>query len=119
MSPKPLAATALEAITTGPARQKRDTIASILRLFAKGHAVVDGAYGNTATDREAYLDAQISPSKVWIVNEEGVLKNVGTGHATSYSEQAADINRLYPHVERKKKKKDEETTVLPKDNGDD
>ena len=32
---------------------------------------------------------------IWIIDAAGELKNVGTGHVTSYGEQALNVNTLY------------------------
>ena len=42
----------------------------------------------------------ISPSRTWIVNEEGVLRNVGDSTRSTYTYQAENVERLYPIVKR-------------------
>ena len=76
--------------------------------------VILAGYGNKETDTKAYLAAGLQPSTVFIVNPEGwlqwhrrsdlpihcfltgELKNVGTGHISSYQKQIELIQNLYP-----------------------
>ena len=100
MSPKPVPNAAMEAMFTGPDKQKRSTLQGIFALFSRGASAARGAYGNAETDTLAYLQAKIAPELVYIVNEEGVLRNEGDGSKSSYKAQAEDIDRLYPPVNR-------------------
>merc|ERR1719188_1317894 len=101
MSPKSLTAAVVEEVTSGPAAQKARTLNSVLSLFEMGAATVDGAYGNAETDEEAYRRVLISPARIWMVNEQGVLRNVGDNTKSTYTQQAENIDRLYPIVRRK------------------
>ena len=98
LSPKKVSETLSEHFNEGPAAQKLRTIKSFLSLFKKGPKVVDGAYGNTDTDEEAYRDAQISRKRTWIVNMDSVLRNVADGDKNSYVYQCEHIDKLYPRI---------------------
>ena len=58
--------------------------------------MIYGAYGNANTDTVAYMDVGIRPNIVYLVNKTGQLRRVSDGHLTSYGEQAANANQLYP-----------------------
>ena len=42
----------------------------------------------------------ISPARIWIVNEQSVLRNVGDNTKSTYTQQAENIDMLYPIVRR-------------------
>ena len=98
LSPKKVSETLSEHFNEGPAAQKLRTIKAVLSLFKKGPKIVDGAYGNTDTDEEAYRDAQISRKRTWIVNMDSVLRNVADGDTNSYVYQCEHIDKLYPRI---------------------
>ena len=56
LSPKTVSETISEHFSEGPAAQKLRTLKSVLSLFQEGPKIVDGAYGNTDADEEAYRD---------------------------------------------------------------
>ena len=61
LSPKTVLETVSENFNEGPADQKMRTLNSLLSLFQEGAKIVDGAYGNTDTDEEAYREGQAGP----------------------------------------------------------
>ena len=53
-SSKTVAGTVRRQLNEGPAAEKLGMLQSILSLFKAGPDIVDGAYGNTGSDEEAY-----------------------------------------------------------------
>ncbi|TRY73126.1 hypothetical protein TCAL_09171 [Tigriopus californicus] len=97
LNPKPTSEALVEAVT-GPQVQKILTLRYIISLFESGPSVVNGAYGNTPNDREAYIVTGIDPGKVFTVNEAGTLTRASDGAETSYQGQSDIITELYPSV---------------------
>ena len=95
MSPKPLAEALYEG-STRPDIQKVATLRSILGLFDFGPEVIEGAYGNTALDKRAYLTVNIAPERIYIVNSDSQLTNVANGSVTTYEMLAQNVDDLYP-----------------------
>ena len=83
-------------ITADPEIMKIAILRSILDLFDLKQDVVVGAYGNKNTDTETYLKCGIRGSKIYLINEDSKMINVGTGNVTSYPLQAQAVNDLYP-----------------------
>ena len=74
------------------AQRKTATLQNLVDLFNGGSSVVYKAYGNQDTDTKAYVNVGIPQDKIYTINEESEMKNVGTGKATSYREQAELID---------------------------
>ena len=68
----------------------------MFQLFERKKDAIYGAYGNSNTDVEAYLKTGIKSELIYLVNETGKLRQVGTNSVTSYGEQALHVNELYP-----------------------
>merc|ERR1719186_1663814 len=86
-----------EVVYKTPYIEKSKWIDEMNNIFV-GDAIV-GAYGNKETDTKAYQNSGVPLERVWIVNPEGVLKNVGTEEETSYPDQAENVDTLYPKIE--------------------
>ena len=80
---------------TSPHFPKIATLKNILNLFEFGPEVIEGAYGNTALDKRAYLDVNIDPFRIYIVDGEGELTNAGNGSVTSYETLAQNVEEIY------------------------
>lgn len=102
-SPEPLISSLLaEVVHQNPDVQKTKTLLDVWNIFnSNNKANIDdtivAGYGNKETDVKAYTNAGISRNHIWLVDSSGVLRNVGTGHVTSYEEQALSVHSLY-HV---------------------
>lgn len=83
---------------SNPNIAKTKTLREIFALFTIQENVVKGAYGNKRTDTIAYMDAGITPDKIWIVDTDGVLRSAKDGRETSYEEHAERVHDLYPNV---------------------
>ena len=77
---------------------KTATLRSLMELFKLRHNVVLGAYGNKNSDTEAYLNIGISRDRIFIINKQSKMTNVGTGQDTSYKQHANSIDKMYPAV---------------------
>ena len=77
---------------------KLSALNSLLALFDLKETVVSGAYGNKDSDSQAYLKAGIADNRVFLVNPQSVMINVGTKEDTSYVDQVHQINsdKIYP-----------------------
>jgi len=90
-----------EVVTGSPHVQKTKMIQELWATFKSENRtdindVIVAAYGNKETDTKAYLQSGLSPQRVFIVNPQGELKNVGTGQVSSYQTQAEIIDTLFP-----------------------
>ena len=54
LSSKTVSGTVSRQLNEGPAAEKLGMLKSVLSLFKAGPDIVDGAYGNTGSDEEAY-----------------------------------------------------------------
>ena len=97
MSPKTFADAISDALTD-PSPVKAETMMSFLKLFDIKDNVVLGAYGNRNSDTKAYLDVGISTNKIYLVNEDNVLRRVSDGQRSSYFNHASDVNEMYPKI---------------------
>ena len=59
---------------------------------------MSGAYGNKESDVEAYRNIGIPDEKIFIINKQSQMVNIGTKQDTSYKKQAADVDNLYPNT---------------------
>jgi len=75
---------------------KTKAIRSLANLFDERQDAIVGAYGNKNSDVEAYMDAGIRPDRIYLINEDSVIRNAKTGRKTSYGELVANIDALYP-----------------------
>ena len=55
-SSKTVSGTISRQLNEGPAAEKLGMLQSVLSLFKAGPEIVDGAYGNTGSDEEAYRE---------------------------------------------------------------
>ena len=83
-------------ISQDKAAIKLSTLQSIIELFDAKENVIAAAYGNKDTDTKAYLDSGIDPNKVFLVNEEGHMIDIGTVTKSSYVEQFQNVNTMFP-----------------------
>ena len=97
MSPKTFADAMKDALTD-PSPVKAETMMSFLKLFDLRENVVLGAYGNRNSDTKAYLDVGISTDRIYLVNEENVLRRVSDGQRSSYFNHATNVNEMYPKI---------------------
>ena len=63
-----------------------------------GETIV-AAYGNKETDVKAYTNCGLPKERMYIVNTYGELRNMGSGVVSSYNEQAAGIESIFPRLE--------------------
>ncbi|XP_040571687.1 phosphatidate phosphatase LPIN2 [Lepeophtheirus salmonis] len=97
MSPKPLSDAIIDSTLGSPRWTKAKTLLTLLKLFREGSGVVWGAYGNKKHDAEAYRDAGIPNSRIYLVNPKGELRREdGEGGRTSYTQQQSELEILYP-----------------------
>ncbi len=96
MAPKSVAGALLDETVGSPAETKAETIESVLDLFEVGVEAVHVAYGNKDTDTEAYSKAGIPEDKIYIINEESVLRRISDDRISSYPDQAENINQFFP-----------------------
>ena len=77
---------------------KTATLKYLMNLFKNKSNIVHGAYGNKDSDTEAYRNIGIPDDKIFIINKQSHMINVGTKLPTSYKEHAKFIDRMYPNV---------------------
>jgi len=87
-----------EVVTRTPAVQKTKTVKEIQEAFNNLPDTIVAGYGNKDTDKKAYEDSGISSERIFIVNPEGELTNIGTEEVSSYGEQVEQIHSLYPDI---------------------
>lgn len=87
-------------ISQDKAAIKLSTLHSIIELFDTKENVIAAAYGNKDTDTKAYLDSGIDPKKVFFVNEEGHMIDIGTETETSYVEHFHNVSTMFPKYKR-------------------
>ena len=56
-----------------------------------------GAFGNKETDTVAYSNVGIPLDKIYILNKESQVFNVGTRKIYSYSELADKVDKIFPN----------------------
>ena len=79
-----------------PSVIKIGVLKTFLNMFTKNHDTIVGAYGNKETDTTAYLNAGISPNKIYLLGKNSKILNVGTKQEYSYTELAYNVDRFYP-----------------------
>ena len=77
---------------------KTATLKYLMNLFKHKSNIVHGAYGNKDSDTEAYRNIGIPDEKIFIINKESHMINVGTKLPTSYKEHAKCIDKMYPNL---------------------
>ena len=86
----------LNGLSQDKAANKLATLQSLLNLFDLKAKVVEGAYGNKDSDTKAYVDSGIPDNKVFLVNKQSEMINVGTKEKTSYMEHFKNVAQMYP-----------------------
>jgi len=92
-----------EVVTGRPDEMKTSLIRKVWGIFKEqegkeiGETIV-AAYGNKETDVKAYSNCGLPKEKMYIVNTYGELKNMGSGVVSSYQEQAAGIDSIFPKL---------------------
>lgn len=79
-------------------RAKTVTLQNLMNLFKHKSSIVSGAYGNKDSDIEAYRNIAIPDEKIFIINKQSQMVNIGTKQDTSYKKQAADVDNMYPNT---------------------
>ena len=77
---------------------KSATLKYLMNLFKNKSNIVHGAYGNKDSDTEAYRNIGIPDDRIFIINKQSHMINVGTKLPTSYKEHAKFIDKMYPNV---------------------
>jgi len=94
-----------EVVTGRPDVMKTSLITNLWEIFKEeelsdiGETVV-ASYGNKETDEKAYTNCGLPKERIYIVNTYGELKNLGSGVVSSYGEQAAAIDSIFPKLEQ-------------------
>merc|ERR1719320_848765 len=65
-------------------------------MFNDPQDVFYGAYGHENTDSYVYRDAEIMPSRVYLIDQEGKMFNMETKEETSYRQQSEMVDSNYP-----------------------
>ena len=92
-------------VTGRPDEMKTSLITKLWEVFKEeekseiGETIV-AAYGNKETDVKAYTNCGLPKEKMYIVNTYGELRNMGSGVVSSYQEQAAGIDSIFPKLQR-------------------
>jgi len=93
-----------EVVTGRPDEMKTCLITKLWETFKEeerseiGETIV-AAYGNKETDVKAYTNCGLPKERMYIVNTYGELRNMGSGVVSSYNEQAAGIDSIFPRLE--------------------
>ena len=94
----------LKVVTGRPDEMKTSLITKLWETFKEeerseiGETIV-AAYGNKETDVKAYTNCGLPKERMYIVNTYGELRNMGSGVVSSYNEQAAGIESIFPRLE--------------------
>ena len=86
------------------ATRKTDTLKLLTDLFSHGSQVVVSAYGNKDSDTQAYANIGVPKNKIFVIDNQSVIKSVGTGELTSYKEQTEKLDQIYPPLSSDKLK---------------
>jgi len=111
LSPHPFISSLLtEVVKKNPHEEKAETILDIWRAFDNTNMnnimdTIVTAYGNKETDVAAYVNAGIDKNKIYIVDSQGHLVNIGSGAVSSYGEQVNSVHNLYPNISHMKHSK--------------
>ena len=81
---------------TDPNIIKTSVLNSVLSIFKCKEDVILGAFGNKQTDTVAYSNVGIPLDRIFILNKDSQISNVGTRKIYSYSELANKVNELFP-----------------------
>ena len=95
--PAAISDTAFSAAEKGAAA-KTATLKNIMELFTLKSDVVYGAYGDEYSDTKAYLNIGIGIEKIYLIDKQGYMINIGTGAKTSYKQQSDNIDEVYPSM---------------------
>ena len=76
---------------------KTMTLKNLMALFNNKSNQVFGAYGNKDSDTEAYRNIGITDEKIFIINKQSHMVNVGTQKPTSYKDHAKNVQAMYPN----------------------
>jgi len=93
-----------EVVTGRPDEMKTSLITNLWEIFKEdvksdiGETIV-ASYGNKETDVKAYTNCGLPKERIYIVNTYGELRNLGSGVVSSYEEQAAAIDSIFPKLE--------------------
>ena len=71
----------------------------ILDMFQSSDEIIMGAFGNRDTDTIAYMNVNISPEKIFVLDKDSNMVNVGTEIHLSYTELANTVDIIYPKIE--------------------
>ena len=82
---------------TDPSVVKTSVLNSFLSSFKCKEEVIVGAFGNKETDTHAYSNVEIPLDKIFILDKESQISNVGTKKTYSYSELADKVDSLFPN----------------------
>ena len=74
---------------------KTQTLKNLMDLFHAKSSRIYGAYGNKDSDTEAYRNIGIPDERIFIIDKQSHMINVGTQEPTSYKEHANSINIMY------------------------
>ena len=74
---------------------KTQTLKNLIALFNNKSNQIYGAYGNKNSDTKAYRNIGITDNKIFIIDKQSNMINVGTQKPTSYKEHALDIDKMY------------------------
>ena len=70
----------------------------ILDMFQSSDEIIMGAFGNRDTDTIAYMNVNISPEKIFVLDKDSNMVNVGTEIHLSYTELANTVDIIYPKI---------------------
>ena len=93
-----------QVVTGRPDEMKTSLITNLWEIFKEdvasdiGETIV-ASYGNKETDVKAYTNCGLPKERIYIVNTYGELRNLGSGVVSSYEEQAAAIDSIFPKLE--------------------
>ena len=82
---------------TNPTTIKTSVLTSFLSIFKSRENIIMGAFGNKETDTVAYSSVGIPLDKIYILNKESQVFNVGTRKVYSYSELADKVDEIFPN----------------------
>ena len=82
---------------TDPNSVKTSVLSSFLSSFKCKEEVIVGAFGNKETDTIAYSNVEIPLDKIFILDKESQISNVGTKKTYSYSELADNVDSMFPN----------------------
>ena len=77
---------------------KSQLVKKVTDIFDDQENIFSGAYGNKNSDARAYLKIGIPSNRIFLVDEDSVMKRLSDDRITSYAEHEQQVNLMYPRI---------------------